>query len=315
MTTLIRAPRFPLSRSLMYCGESVLFRANSDWFIFSATIRSVIISASMFLPDDLDSTIEVRNCGHLYPQLRTLVYGRRVMTMPNSTSPSRTSRVKSEVGKLRGPLNSLIVARMRELGIETVKEFADHVGIGRSTIYDLVRGRSDGSLSNPSLETVTRLADALERPAHEILYMVNPHARGANSPVQVERVPVYCAGSVGAGPQQLNELDKKVFVDRDFAHGRDLVAFLVAGDSMAGGPRPIYNDDVVIVDRNIAPEINQAAVARLTGNGYVVKRLRPGGILDSSNPDYMGEHTVVPIQDVAQMVGKVVKIIGNLKEE
>ena len=224
------------------------------------------------------------------------------------TSQARTRKTKSEVGQLRGPLNGLIAERMRSLGIETVKDFADRFNIGRSTIYDLVRGRSDGSMSNPSLETITRLADALGRPAHEILYLVSPGAPGAGVS-RVEQVPVFIAGHVGAGPEQLHELEGvQVFVEASFAQGRDLVAFRVAGNSMEGGIRPIYDGDVVIVDRNVPPEQNQAAVARLQGNGYVVKRLRSQGILDSTNPDYVGDHSIIQPQQVAQMVGRVVRV-------
>lgn len=231
-----------------------------------------------------------------------------------TTSRARTKRSKSEVGQLRGPLNGLIADRMRQLGMETVKEFADKFGIGRSTIYDLVRGRSDGSISNPSLETISRLADALERPAHEILYLVSPSTRGAATTVRASQVPVYLAGCAGAGPEQLQEIhDHTVLVEAEFAYGRDLSAFHVCGESMAGGRHPIYDGDVVIVDRNLGGEINQPVVARLAGNGYVVKRLRPGGILDSTNPEYNDEEQAVIMPDrVAQIVGRVVRVQSTL---
>lgn len=224
----------------------------------------------------------------------------------------RTNPKKSDVGQLRGQLNDLIVQRMSSQGIDSVKEFADKHGIGRSTLYDLVRGRSDGTISNPSLETISRLAEALDRPAHEILYLVNPDAPGAAATISALQVPVYMAGQAGAGPQQLHELEQQIFVEADFARGRDLVAFKVNGNSMAGGKRPIYDGDVVIVDRNIAPEINMPVVARLTGDGYVVKRLRPRNILDSTNPDFNGPHALIAPDEIAQVVGKVVRVLGNL---
>lgn len=231
-----------------------------------------------------------------------------------TTRRGRTKRAGSAVDELRGPLNDLIGRRMKQLGMETVKEFADKFGIGRSTIYDLVRGRSDGSVSNPSLETISRLADALERPAHEILYLVSPQTRGAALTLGVAQVPVYMAGCVGAGPEQLQELmGQAVFVEATFARGRDLAAFKVCGDSMAGGKRPIYDGDVVIVDRNLGGEVNQPVVARLVDDGYVVKRLRPGGVLDSSNPEYDDpEQSLIPAERVAHMVGRVVRVLGNV---
>lgn len=230
-----------------------------------------------------------------------------------TTSQRRTKRSNSDASQMRGPLNGLIAKRMKQLGMATVKEFADRFGIGRSTIYDLVRGRSDGSISNPSLETISRLADALELPAHEILYLVSPQTRGAALTLGVSQVPVYMAGCVGAGPEQLQELDTHVFVEAEFARGRDLVAFKVCGDSMAGGKRPIYDGDVVIVDRNVEGELNQPVVARLVGDGYVVKRLRPGGILDSTNPDFIDpEQALISPDRVAQIVGRVVRVQSNV---
>lgn len=223
-------------------------------------------------------------------------------------------RAKSDVSKLRGPLNGLIADHMRKQGIGSIKEFADQYNIGRSTIYDLVRGRSDGTISNPSLETITRVAEALNRPTHEILYLVNPHATGAEafrqSPpsTHVERVPIYVAGCVGAGPQQLRETDDYIMVEPDFAHGRDLVGFRVVGDSMAGGRRPICHDDIVVVDRNAEAENNLPVVARLKGNGYVVKRLRSAKFLDSTNPDFEGPHAVVSLEDIDRLVGRVVRV-------
>lgn len=228
------------------------------------------------------------------------------------TTKRRTHR-DSEAIALRGPLSGLIADRMKSQGIDSVKEFADKYGIGRTTLYDLLRGRSDGTVSNPSLETIARLADALERPSHEILYLVNPHARGAELQIGVAQVPVFLAGQVGAGPDQMFPLDQQVFVESEFAEGRDLIAFKVVGDSMEGGRRPIFDGDVVIVDQRVGPEVNMPVVARLVGNGYVVKRYRPGGILDSANPDITDPKVAHITPDrVDRMVGRVVRVLSTV---
>lgn len=226
----------------------------------------------------------------------------------------RTAAVTS-AAKARGPLNGLIAARMRQLGLSTVKEFADYAGVGRTSLHDLVRGRTtpSGTWTKPSLDTLSRLAAALDKPTHELLYLIDPDAPGAGTVIDVQQVPVYIAGSVGAGPQQLDPSDEVVYVEKTFAEHRDLVAFHVKGDSMAGGRHPIYDGDIVIVDRQVAGEVNFPVVARLKDDGYVVKRLRPGGVLDSANPDFVDTHESFITPDrVAQQVGRVVRVISNL---
>lgn len=223
---------------------------------------------------------------------------------------------KTKIAEMRGPINGLIVDYMRKHNVTNVREFADRVGVGRNTIYDLVRGRStiNGAWMKPSLDTLTKLAVALERPTHELLYLIDPEAPGANTPLAAEvmQVPVAIAGRVGAGPDQTYELQGHTFVEREFAQGRDLIAFKVEGDSMAGGKHPIYRGDLVIVDRHLQGEMNSAVVARLVSDGYVCKRLRPGNILDSTNPDFADPDLAVITPDrIAEVVGKVVRIVHN----
>lgn len=214
----------------------------------------------------------------------------------------------------RGPLNALIATRMRQLGLSTVKEFAEYAGVGRTSLHDLVRGRAkdDGAWTKPSFDTLTKLAAALNKPTHELVYLIDPDAPGAGTVVGVQQVPVYIAGCVGAGPEQLVEADDVVYVEKQFADGRDLVAFHVCGDSMAGGRHPIYDGDIVVVDRQVAGEVNFPVVARLRGDGYVCKRLRPGGILDSTNPEYDDpDMSIIAPARVAHVEGRVVRVISN----
>ncbi len=226
----------------------------------------------------------------------------------------RTSLATS-AAKARGPLNGLIAERMRQLNLSTVKDFADYAGIGRTSIHDLVRGRTttSGTWTKPSFDTLTKLAVALDKPTHELLYLIDPEAPGANLVFDVQQVPVYIAGHVGAGPQQLWERNDVVYVERQFAENRDLIAFTVVGDSMAGGRHPIHDGDMVIVDQRVGGEVNFPVVARLKDDGHVVKRLRPGGILDSANPDFVDPDTSIIAPDrIAHLVGRVVRVIGNL---
>lgn len=232
--------------------------------------------------------------------------------------PAKGSTNKKEIQRQRGPLNALVAERMRALNIQNVVGFAEYAGISDSAMYDLLNGRVvNGQVIMPKWQLVTKLAQALGKPTHELLYILDPEAPGAAEMVAnvqpVQQVPVFIAGNVGAGPEQLHERCDVVYVERKFAEGRDLVAFAVVGDSMAGGRHPIYSGDVVIVDRKMAGEVNFPVVARLRGDGYVVKRLRPGNILDSANPDFIDLDTAIITTDrIDQMVGRVVRVIGNL---
>lgn len=219
-----------------------------------------------------------------------------------------------DASQLRGPINGLITDRMRALGLRNVREFADYAGISRTSIHELLRGRStiNGVWMKPSLDTLTRLAKALDRPTHELLYLIEPEAPGAGVPLaaDVRQVRVAIAGHAGAGPDQFQTLDEHTYVEREFARGRDLIAFRIKGDSMAAGKHPIYQDDLVIVDRKLQGEINSAVVARLANDGYVCKRLRPGNILDSTNPDFTDPELAVITPDrIGEVVGRVVRII------
>ena len=203
---------------------------------------------------------------------------------------------------------------MRKHGIGNVRDFADYAGVSRAAVYDLIRGRStiNGTWMRPSLETLLKLAGALNIPTHELLYLLEPDAPGANVPLasEVAQVPIIIAGHVGAGPDRSDAADGVTYVEQEFAAHRELVAFRVKGDSMAGGKHPIYNDDLVIVARGQEGEINMPVVVRLDSDGYVCKRLRPGGSLDSANSDFLDPELAVITPDrIAGIVGKVVRII------
>lgn len=231
---------------------------------------------------------------------------------------------KEEIQNLRGPLNALIVRSMRRDGIKEVTKWADHWGIGRSTMYNLLRGRetSTGGWVTPSVETLIKLARAFGVPTHELLYMIEPDAPGAESMrsigpsgIPVREVEVLVAGWCGAGPDQDEVLDEHIFVEESFAHGRDLIAFRIRGDSMQAGKAPIYNGDTVLVDRSDKGYDTASVVARLTTGGYVCKTLKDdkfGVHLVSANSLYTnGTPPYIPQSDIAEIVGRVVRIIHD----
>lgn len=71
---------------------------------------------------------------------------------------------------LRGPFNEDIRKVMVERGWTKLEQFADHFGIGRTTVYSLVLGRqtSQGEWVKPSLDTIIKLSIALNRPVDEL---------------------------------------------------------------------------------------------------------------------------------------------------
>lgn len=235
----------------------------------------------------------------------------------------------NEGKKLKGPFNERIAKRMAELGMQRLEEFADHFGLGRTTVYTLVLGRVSprGTWVKPSIDTLVKLAGALEVPLHILVYELEPNAPGAGEASReqpqspqppLRRVEVRRAGWCGAGPEQEEEIvDDVVWVEENFAQGKDLLAFQVRGDSMAGGRHPIYHGDTVVVDRNDKGYNNAAVVARLLSNGYVCKLLKDDRFsnvvrLASANPEHLnGTPTAVAPEDVAEIVGRVVRIIHD----
>lgn len=220
---------------------------------------------------------------------------------------------RDDLARLRGPLNNLIAARMQALGLPTVKQFADYAEVGRTSIYELVRGRTttNRAWTNPSIDTLIKLAVALDVPTHELLYLIDPSAPGADL-VTGKHLPLYVAGRVDTGPEHLAPSGEVVYVEQAFMVNRELMAFRVYEDSMAGGKHPIYQGDVVIVDRLLPGELNFPVVARLREGGFVVKRLRPGGILDSANPEADPQQALIAPDQVAHVLGRVVRVISNV---
>lgn len=220
-------------------------------------------------------------------------------------------------GQSGGPFNTRIERRMKQLGMTKLEQFAEYSGIGATTVYGLVQGRVSrhGKLVKPSLDTLALLADALEVPLHELVYELEPAARGAEdvNPRKVVRLPVHVAGWVGAGPNQDDEiLEDDVWVDALVARSKDLVAFRIRGDSMALGPRPVFDGDLVVVNRKDKGYDGSIVVARLATEGYVCKLLKDdlfGWKLMSANPQARdGTPPYIRAEEVAEVVGRVVEI-------
>lgn len=221
--------------------------------------------------------------------------------------------------ELNGPFNTRIAARMKQLGMRKLEDFADHFGIGRTTVYSLVRGRvaPGGGWVKPSVDTLVKLSEALETPLHVLVYELEPGAFGHNTVAPMQSVPVGRAGWLGAGPEQNEEINDTIWVEADFARGKDLVAFRIRGDSMAAGRHPIYDGDTVIVNRLDKGHNNSQVVARLTNDGHVCKLLKEDRFSDvvrlaSANPEHLnGTPTTIAPEDIAEIIGRVVRVIHD----
>lgn len=223
----------------------------------------------------------------------------------------------------RAQLAELIEDKMEELRIGSYKDFADDFGIGRSTLYDIVRGRtkSRGAWVVPNLPTLLKLSIALEKPLHEIIYLVEPEAPGAdtfaNLPPSLHKVEVGIAGWVGAGPEQTEFVaDSTIWLDSDWVGGRNLIAFHVRGDSMESHVNSIYDGDTVIVDQDDKGTPHMPVVAQLKTGGFVCKNLRDDhhehALTSVNTQQTNGTPFYIPIDEVDHIVGRVVRIIHDL---
>lgn len=235
----------------------------------------------------------------------------------------------SRIEELEGPLNKLIAERMRELGFERLEQFAHYAGIGEATLYSLVLGRRNlsGARTRPRLDTLELLSHALQVPLGELVYLVAPDGLAwvsdSEDAATKRRAVVYeveVAGWVGAGPSQSeHSYEQPVSVEASFARNRRLRAFRVRGDSMAAGKRPIHDGDRVIVDLDNMGENTDSVVARLKDGSYVCKMLKDdrfGKALQSRNPEATnGTPSFIPAEDVDQIIGKVIRVIGDEVED
>lgn len=237
---------------------------------------------------------------------------------------------RKDLQRSRSRISALLVRAMRRDGFKEITPWIDFHGIGRSTFYSLMRGREtkSGTWTKPSLDTLIALANALQVPLHELIYIIVPEAPGASTlngpttlpdvmrPLPVTRVAVQVAGWVGAGPDQLEEINGEyVYVDAAFAQGKKLRAFRVRGDSMTAGAHPIHDGDLVIVNTADPGHNTAAVVARLHNDAYVCKVLKDdvhGKLLQSRNVDHTnGTPSAIKLEDVAEIVGRVVRIIHD----
>lgn len=218
------------------------------------------------------------------------------------------------IEEFEGPFNTLIARRMRQLGMESLDAFADYSKIGYTTLYNLVLGRvsTSGAQVKPSLDTLSRLSNALMVPLGELAYMVAPEGYGkptfeGSTPEEVRVWETY--EDPDLDPAETDFSLGYVYVEREAALGRRLYAYRVRTNAMAAGRKPIFNGDIVVVD-SLAEVDEGDAVIALTQEGMNVCRMyteKSGeAVLVSRNPKADdGAPNTIPIsrvEDYARVV-------------
>jgi phage repressor protein C with HTH and peptisase S24 domain len=190
--------------------------------------------------------------------------------------------------------------------VGTLEDIADVLGKSRTSLMRRYLARKD---TNPMFFVEADLEKSAGTSRAEA---ADAGERLPGQPL-MRPLPVRIAGWVGAGPDQNEEayLDP-VWVEEQFAQGKDLLAFKIRGDSMEGGRRPIFDGDLVLVNRNDKGYDGAAVVARLRSDGYVCKLLKIdkyGTNLVSANPAYTnGTPPYISGEQVSELVGRVVEV-------
>jgi repressor LexA len=220
--------------------------------------------------------------------------------------------------ELKGPFNDLILTRMNQLGLG-LDDFAEYAQISRSVMHSLIKGRmsENGTWVKPSVDTLFALAKALNAPAHDLLYRLDPEADMTMLELPQNSLGVPIAGFVGAGPGQNNALEETAIpVSLAFARGKNLIGYQVRGDSMAGGRHPIYDGNYVLVNTSDKGISGQVVVARLRDGSMVCKAFKAdkfGTRLISTNPLYTNSAPpIISAFDVEEVIGRVVRVVQDL---
>ncbi|WP_413252037.1 LexA family protein [Thermus sp.] len=159
----------------------------------------------------------------------------------------------------------------------------------------------------PSLDTIVRLSRALDIPVESLVAKLYEDEQLRLK--EEKHVPLL--GYVGGGPSQLEEIAERTIPVRVRGEARHLVAFQVRGDSMCAGRRPICDGDIIIVNTEDKGYPGAVVVARLENGEYVVKRVVNGHLV-STNPEANGGPPVIPLGEVAEIVGRVVEVRSRL---
>jgi phage repressor protein C with HTH and peptisase S24 domain/transcriptional regulator with XRE-family HTH domain len=274
----------------------------------SVDTRAPLAAALTIRADELDYLFKVvsddrdspRPDSPLYADLETAMLDYRLQVGDDIRAFAQMSNMVPEVLEAVYYGGRDAEGRLVHPPVGTLEDIADVLGKSRASLMSRYLARRD---TNPTFFTREDLEKLRKQDWSE----------GSLDQPVMRPVAVHIAGWVGAGPDEDEEAElPPVWVEERFARGKDLLAFKIRGDSMAGGRRPIFDGDLVLVNKHDKGHDGAAVVARLRSEGYVCKVLKDdrfGRHLVSSNPDYTnGTPPYIPSDEVAELIGRVIEI-------
>lgn len=183
------------------------------------------------------------------------------------------------------PLAGVLASRMCELNITSIDQLARATGLPRTMLYFVRNGRvsKNGTTVLPSVDTLTALARAFNRPAHDLLYLLIPDAR--DSPDKIAASFTAVAGVIGCFNAR-QQPSSRSHMSRPRGDG-EFVAYEMLGNAMDGGRQPIGVGALIVVNRAQTPKPGDLVVARLANKELLCRLMRrcaTGYELVCSNP-------------------------------
>lgn len=193
----------------------------------------------------------------------------------------------------------------------------EYVDLRATSVYHLVYGRTSpaGETVKPSIDTLVKLAAALDAPVHDLLYQLVPEAvprdaeeTKAHQATRIEIIP--------SGKQRTTRQDaKSIPVDLSLARGRKLSAYVVDGTAMAAGSHPIHPGDILLVDYEDSGGNLDDVMVRL-GDGTIACRVRThqGGdvLLAARNLEgHDDAPSVLRLGAGVEILGRVIQIVHD----
>ena len=229
-------------------------------------------------------------------------------------------------------------AMLQQYGMqeESLQEYAELNGICPEVLEAVFYGGKDseGRLAQPPIGVLqaVALATGKSRVHFMALYAHHPdsnqmffdktdtnreHATALAYRMQdptpfMESIEVRVAGRLSQ-EQKVNKSEElPLWVERRVARTKDLVAFRIRGDSMEGGKRPIFDGDLVIVDRKDKGRDGVLVVARLKDGSYICKMLRDDGsgrsLVSTNLTSTDSTPFYLPIEEVQEIEGRVIEV-------
>lgn len=214
----------------------------------------------------------------------------------------------------------IIIKQIREKKGMTIKTLAENAGMPSSSVSEIERGANKGKLS--TLEKICKGLNATPEERKLIFSTLLPYDLGVKlirgnakieeaKEIKLIEVPLFKSVSAGFGCEAIDDIYDFITIAEIKGN---IIAIEVQGDSMED---TIMDGAVVIVNKDIMPEVGDIGVFLTTGTEYpdgLVKRLRCKNgtyVLESDNPKY--DDIIIDTKNIVAC-GKVVKIENEPKK-